>query len=270
MSDIFISYKREDKPRVKRIAEKLEAEGFSVWWDRKIPPGKSFEEVIQEQLDKAACVVVLWSDAAVRSDWVKEEAERGKSRGVLMPILIDKVPIPLGFGRIQTADLTAWQGDAEHPEFQRVLKSLRQMREAANSTCDLVRRLLLSQDPEAVEERPKSSKVRSLSEATIISSGKPAVPATGPAGRPRRRPRFRAAVWAAAMGLISISATAGVYYARPDLLEKIPAAFGRQATGEAGPVATVDLEPSSMADRHVRESESPTAVAGAVGAAGDA
>ena len=62
MSDIFISYKREDRPRAKQIAEKLQENGFSVWWDRKIPAGKSFDQVIQKALDEASCIVVLWSE----------------------------------------------------------------------------------------------------------------------------------------------------------------------------------------------------------------
>jgi len=51
MSDIFISYKREDRPRAREIANKFKEHGFSVWWDRKIPPGKTFDQVIQEALD---------------------------------------------------------------------------------------------------------------------------------------------------------------------------------------------------------------------------
>jgi hypothetical protein len=40
MSDIFLSYKSEDRPRAKVIAEALERHGYSVWLDRKTPPEK--------------------------------------------------------------------------------------------------------------------------------------------------------------------------------------------------------------------------------------
>jgi hypothetical protein len=62
MADIFISYASEDRPRVEPIAKALEEHGWSVWWDRTIPPGKSFDEAIEEAITAAKCVVVLWSD----------------------------------------------------------------------------------------------------------------------------------------------------------------------------------------------------------------
>jgi len=33
MGEIFLSYKSEDLPRAKIIAEALEQQGYSVWWD---------------------------------------------------------------------------------------------------------------------------------------------------------------------------------------------------------------------------------------------
>lgn len=58
LSDIFISYARQDRPRAEAFAKALEAHGWSVWWDRSIPAGKTFRQVIQEQLDQARCVIV--------------------------------------------------------------------------------------------------------------------------------------------------------------------------------------------------------------------
>jgi len=117
MSDIFISYKREDRPVAHMIRQRLKKLGFSVWWDRKIPCGKSFDQVIQEALAEAACVIVLWSRRSIASDWVKDEAAKGARRGILVPALIDDVTVPLGFGRLQTADLVGWFGEPDHPGF---------------------------------------------------------------------------------------------------------------------------------------------------------
>jgi len=124
MDDIFISYAREDRGRAERLARRLRDKGFSVWWDRKIVAGKAFDEVIQSALDGAKCVIVLWSKLSVRSHWVKEEAEIGAERGILVPVLIDDVPIPLGFGRFQTASLVGWDGEAEAPVFRDLLSSI--------------------------------------------------------------------------------------------------------------------------------------------------
>ncbi|MEO8455726.1 MAG: toll/interleukin-1 receptor domain-containing protein, partial [Sphingomicrobium sp.] len=61
MSDVFISYKAEDRPRVRPLVEALEAEGLAVWWDEQVGGGEAWRESIEQQLDGAACVIVVWS-----------------------------------------------------------------------------------------------------------------------------------------------------------------------------------------------------------------
>lgn len=114
MSDIFISYGHEDKAKAKCLAEALKHQGLSVWWDPHIPPGKTFAQVIEEELDAANCVVVLWSNNSVKSEWVQTEASEGRRRGILIPVLIEDVIIPLEFRRIQAAVLIDWDGKSPH------------------------------------------------------------------------------------------------------------------------------------------------------------
>ncbi len=124
MSDIFISYANEDSARAQLFAQAIEAQGWTVWWDRNIPPGRTFDEVIAAALEQARCVVVLWSEASVKSRWVKEEAADATGRGILIPALIDQVPLPLGFRRIEAAKLIGWSGDSGDPEFQQLLAAI--------------------------------------------------------------------------------------------------------------------------------------------------
>src|SRR5262245_66091689 len=119
---IFLSYAHEDRAKAKLIAEALSKIGWGVWWDRKIPPGKTFDEVIEQALDKSQCVVVLWSKTSVGSHWVKAEAAEGARRQILVPALLDSVKIPLEFRRVQAADLTAWNGDPNEPEFRQLIQ----------------------------------------------------------------------------------------------------------------------------------------------------
>jgi hypothetical protein len=124
MSDIFISYAREDRDKAKTFAELFQQQDWSVWWDRSIPPGRSFDEVIEEALGSAKCVVVLWSKNSASSDWVKSEAAEGLQRKILVPVRIGSANVPLEFRRLQTVDLSDWKGDAGHPELGGFLEAV--------------------------------------------------------------------------------------------------------------------------------------------------
>src|SRR6185369_16482362 len=124
MSDIFISYAREDRATAQAIAAALEAQGWSVWWDRSIPPGRSFDQVIEEALNAAKCVVVLWSRSSIGSDWVKTEAAEGLARKVLVPVRIEEINLPLEFRRLQTVDLSRWKGDSSDAELGQLLQAI--------------------------------------------------------------------------------------------------------------------------------------------------
>jgi hypothetical protein len=119
MSDIFISYASVDRARAAALARALQARGWSVWWDRTIPPGRQFDEVIEEALNAAGCVVVLWSKTSTASSWVKTEAAEAMRRKALIPAMIEEdVKIPLEFRRLQAANLAGWHGEASTPEFE--------------------------------------------------------------------------------------------------------------------------------------------------------
>ena len=124
MHDIFLSYANVDRLRVRPLVEMLQ-QHWPVWWDRSIPPGKTFDQVIEEQLEAARCVIVVWSRASVGSDWVKEEAEEGRQRGILVPVVIDEqVRPPLGFRRLQAAQLFDWQPTVPHAEFDLLMQAI--------------------------------------------------------------------------------------------------------------------------------------------------
>jgi formylglycine-generating enzyme required for sulfatase activity len=124
LSDIFISYAREDLRRAKQLAEALKAQGWSVFWDRTIPAGKSWHEMIDAALHKARCVIVTWSEASIQSSWVREEAEEGRERKILVPVLFAEVKPPIGFRSIQAASLVNWDGRPTAEEFQQLISAV--------------------------------------------------------------------------------------------------------------------------------------------------
>ena len=125
MSGIFISYANEDRQKAEVLAHALEQKGWSVWWDRKIPFGQSFDQVIEANLTSAKCVLVLWTKTSVESRWVRSEASEAAGRDVLIPVLIEKdVKIPLEFRLLQAVDLCEWHPGAEHKDFQTLLAQI--------------------------------------------------------------------------------------------------------------------------------------------------
>jgi TIR domain/Cadherin-like beta sandwich domain len=125
MSDIFISYASEDKGRVQALARALERKGWSVWWDRRIPAGKSFDDVIHEALKAARSVVVVWTKTSVKRPWVKNESRSGLRQNILFPVmLLDEVEIPLEFEHLQAVHLMDWQPEQEHAGFDQFLDDL--------------------------------------------------------------------------------------------------------------------------------------------------
>jgi hypothetical protein len=120
VADVFISYKREDRPFAEKLASALSAYDLSVWWDHELAAGDAFRAVIQRELDSAKAVVVLWSHGSTQSAFVLDEAGRGLARGALVPVAIDDAPAPLGFGQAHTLDLRAWNGDAADAEVRAI------------------------------------------------------------------------------------------------------------------------------------------------------
>ena len=141
MSDIFISYSSSDRSKARALAQQLEQEGWSVWWDRVIPPGQSFSSVLEEALTSARCVVVLWSRASASSDWVQTEAAEGKRRNILVPAMIEEAELPLEFKRLQAANLIDWPAASPEMEYDqfyqaisRVLSSSKPQEQSASSS----------------------------------------------------------------------------------------------------------------------------------------
>jgi hypothetical protein len=127
MSDVFVSYANEDRAWAQMLARALEGRGWSIFWDRTIPIGKTWRETIGRELNEARCVVVIWSKASIASGWVQEEADDAKQRGILVPVLIEGVEPPIGFRSIQAADLSDWNATEPTQAFLRLTNDISQL-----------------------------------------------------------------------------------------------------------------------------------------------
>jgi tetratricopeptide (TPR) repeat protein len=125
MADIFISYASEDRARVRPLADALQARGFNVWWDRSLASGQDYTAVIERELKKARAVIVVWTQSSIISTFVRDEAGRARDDGRLVPVTLDPVQLPLGFGAFQAEDFTRWNGGANAPQMQVLEEALK-------------------------------------------------------------------------------------------------------------------------------------------------
>ena len=127
MADVFVSYARNDARLAKRVAESLRAAGYDVWWDSELLPHHSFAQSIEKEVRAAKAVVVVWSEHAVASQWVRAEADLARSLDKLVQVSVDHCVPPLPFNQYQTADLRTWKGAASDPRWAKVLTSVAQL-----------------------------------------------------------------------------------------------------------------------------------------------
>ncbi|HEY1559691.1 MAG TPA: TIR domain-containing protein, partial [Caulobacteraceae bacterium] len=127
MSDIFISYARSTADQAQAIAVALRGLGYDVWRDDELPAHRSYAEVIEERLQAAKAVVVIWSDEAVKSEWVQSEADTARTERKLVQLTVDGSKLPRPFDRIQCADMTGWTGDLEAHGWKKVAASVAEL-----------------------------------------------------------------------------------------------------------------------------------------------
>ena len=132
--DIFLSYSREDIGRVRPLLQSLEDKGFSVFWDRNILPGETWEDYLENKLASSTCVVVVWSITSVESKWVRIEAGVARENDKYVPVNIDPVKLPLSFRDVQTADLVSWIPGSGHKQYSNLLSRLAQITGKALAT----------------------------------------------------------------------------------------------------------------------------------------
>jgi len=223
MTDIFLSYNEKDRDAARRMAAVLDAVGWTVWWDRRIPAGESWRSVLEKALGDMRCMVVLWSRHSIASEWVFEEASEGRRQHKLFPVLIEDVRPPTGFREIQAADLSAWDGSPD----------------------DEALRLLIG-DLEAFLGKPPAGGKAPAGDAVSAAAGE----SPNGSGAIRRWPYTGVHTWAAAGAVIVAGAAGFAYLDRSPRAPSTPSASTADVRpappGAAGPSpsASAALVPS--------------------------
>jgi hypothetical protein len=124
MVDVFISYSKTNEAVVRRLADAVKRLGYSVWWDDELPPHLSYSDVITDKIGSAKAAIVVWSEGAAASEWVRAEADVARAQKKLIQTSIDGRMPPMPFNQIQFAAIGDWQGEEDHPGWTKVKASL--------------------------------------------------------------------------------------------------------------------------------------------------
>ncbi len=124
--EIFISYSRKDRKLSKKLLKALEVRGWNIFLDESaIEPGERWDSKLESMLDKALCVLVLWTSHSYKSEWVRNEASEAIRSDTYFPVLLgDAEQPPLEYRKRQVFQLGDWKGDPETERFKALLTRL--------------------------------------------------------------------------------------------------------------------------------------------------
>jgi|GEM_PF-3318871 len=125
--DVFISHSHRDKAIVRRIVDRLESEGLTVWLDeRQIKLGEDWFSKLHFGIAQSRKVLLCLSANTRDSEWVDTElslvlsGDPANKEKRLIPLKLDDTELPLPLQRFQALH---WQG-AGKEEFQLLLDAL--------------------------------------------------------------------------------------------------------------------------------------------------
>lgn len=236
-TDVFISYKAEERKRLTPLVDALEAEGFSVWWDQNISGGANWREEIEAHLDAAKVVIVVWSRRTIGPDgrFVRDEAGQAQEAGHYLPITIDNVRPPLGFREVQALDLSSWWGKRDDPRFKVLADTIRARLEGK----EIKHHLVLPRGP-------------AISRRTAIAGGAGAIAVAGLGGWLLLKPGAAEAKRIAVLPFANLSGSADQAYFAEGIAEELRSALSRvgmEVIGRASSDAVKELDTKAAADK---------------------
>jgi small GTP-binding protein len=125
--DVFLSHSSKDKPIVKKLAERLRADGIRVWFDAWcIRPGDSIPSKIEEGLERSRVLVLCMSANAFSSEWAQLEAGTFRFRDPLnkerrfIPVRLDNTPIRGSLAQFLCLD---WSPEKKEDAYTKLLEA---------------------------------------------------------------------------------------------------------------------------------------------------
>lgn len=122
MADVYVIHSSKDNVTTGKIVELLNG-NWSVWWDYDLVG--SYSEVIEQEIAKAECVVVVWSKDAHESMNVRAEVQLAIRREIpIIPVHLDGIEMMYPVNNISGVAFAEWNGLASHPSFEQLIAKI--------------------------------------------------------------------------------------------------------------------------------------------------
>ncbi len=122
MADVILCYASEDAAVAGRLAAAVAHRGYSLWSEDELTQGSGAD--ITDRISPAKAAIVIWSEAAAASEWVRAEANFARGQKKLIQASIDARPPPLPFRPADMISIADWRGDEAHPGWRRISAGL--------------------------------------------------------------------------------------------------------------------------------------------------
>lgn len=120
----MISYKHEDQAFVVKLAEALKSRKCDVWFDQNLLSGDDFIDRIEQKITEAGAVLVVWSNMARGSSWVRAETLKAYNLNKLVQVIKEPCLPRWPFDTLQFTDLSGWAGDPSASKIDELVAAL--------------------------------------------------------------------------------------------------------------------------------------------------
>lgn len=142
--DVFVSYASEDKEMAQSLADALKRSGFRVSWRPESKTDKG-DPLAQQQFGvaEAHAVVLVWSKSASRAGDIETDTRVAMRRKTLIPIRLDKTPLPGNLASISAEDFAKWEGEMSDPALRKLVTKVSRMEDIPSGLQGLSPRTLV-------------------------------------------------------------------------------------------------------------------------------
>lgn len=124
MADVVICHAPENEATLRQLADAVAHAGYDVWHGGADAPDATGTDAVTDQVAAAKAVIVIWSEAAASSEWVKAEANVARGLKKLVQVSADGRPPPIPFDRADMVSVLTWRGEQDHPAWRGIAASL--------------------------------------------------------------------------------------------------------------------------------------------------